>query len=82
MKTYVCTICGHEREVMVNHDQLPVLYERCTDACSWAAPLGPIILSSKGEVTGFRRTLHLRKHKPKLSFIEKLHRYMRGERYV
>jgi hypothetical protein len=36
MKDYKCTECGNVKKVMINHDGLPVIWERCTEECMWS----------------------------------------------
>lgn len=54
-KTFVCTRCGKQKEVLMNHDDLNEIFERCTDECMWANDNGPSLYSASGEVTGFRK---------------------------
>lgn len=54
-KKYKCSGCGTIKDVLINHDQLPEIWERCTDQCMWVATEGPVLLSVEGEKTGFRK---------------------------
>jgi hypothetical protein len=62
LKDYQCQRCGNTKKVMVNHDGLPTLWERCTDRCMWTNDdkNAPVLLSVNGEKTGFKKTLHKR----------------------
>lgn len=62
-KKYVCTHCGTERDIMVNHDGLPELFDRCTEDCMWSNEgfKGPVIYSENGIETGFNKRLFKRK---------------------
>jgi DNA-directed RNA polymerase subunit RPC12/RpoP len=61
-KVYKCTHCGKEKKVLVNHDQLPELFERCTEECMWDGfgLKGPVLYSADGEKTGFHKRLFRR----------------------
>lgn len=54
-KQYQCQECGNIKTVMINHDQLPVIWERCSDDCMWKSggERGPVLHSANGEKTGF-----------------------------
>lgn len=62
LKDYKCQRCGNTKKVMVNHDGLHTLWERCTDQCMWTNndKEAPSLYSSIGEKTGFKKTLHKR----------------------
>lgn len=55
MLKYKCTQCGNIKNLLINHNQLPVVWERCTDQCMWSGEgtKGPRLYSVNGEPTGF-----------------------------
>lgn len=65
-KDYKCSDCGNVKQIMVNHDKLPEVWERCTDACSWGAKDGPRIPGIPGTgsmhdgFSGFRKRRYIR----------------------
>ena len=55
-KLYKCNQCGNIKILLINHDQLPEVWERCTDNCMWSrkGELGNYLYSSDDIKTGFR----------------------------
>ena len=54
-RTYVCTNCNTEKEVLCNHDNLPEIFERCSEDCMWNNGTGPLLYDNEGKPTSFRK---------------------------
>lgn len=59
-KVYQCTKCGNAKMLLINHDHLPEVWERCTEDCMWTSKEGPALFSVDGKETGFRKTKYRR----------------------
>lgn len=62
-KRYQCRECGHIKELLINHDALPWVWERCTDECGWdryRGEVGPNIPAADGGPTGFYKRKYVR----------------------
>lgn len=55
MRIYKCSDCGREKNLLINHDGLPEVWERCTGECMWGAKDGPFLYSTEGVKTGYRK---------------------------
>lgn len=62
-RIFTCIRCDQDKKVIMNHDQLSQIYERCTDLCMWTNDdiNSPKLLSKDGQITGFRKCLMVKK---------------------
>lgn len=63
-RRFQCTQCGNIKDVIMNHDELGTIWERCTEECMWSSQgiPGPVLYSKEGEKTGFHKRIHRRIH--------------------
>ncbi len=60
-RTFVCSRCGREKEIIMNHDGINETYERCVDLCMWTNYEGPMLFTSQGQQTGFKKCKFIKK---------------------
>lgn len=61
-RRFKCTRCGNIKDVIMNHDGLSEIWERCTDDCGWRydGERGPVIPDTNGNPSGFWKRRYVR----------------------